>query len=381
MDDGEVEDLLSRSDQSHKEGQLASFDRAAVMPEVRRLSRVNGWHTTFLILANWGVVALAAWGAVTLGHWWAYLIAAIIIGTRQQAMGVMVHDASHYLLYKNHVVNDVVSDLFLGFPIGLSTTLYRHTHFLHHRFTSTDRDPDWVMQQNDPDWTWPKTWRETWTMGFLSILGLNIFKMAKVYMQWSPSSNLFKPHSPAYPLRARILLVVSTIIVYVALFLTKAWIPAILLWLLPALTMFNLLNRLRAISEHLAIPHEHELNQTRTVIPTWWERLLIAPAGINYHLEHHMFPSVPGYRLGILHRSLMQRRDFQRHAHVVHGYFNPKHGVLAELVGRKVVAANDPVVVNEVVAVNEVGAVNEVVAVKTPHDSRLADEPPISATP
>ena len=74
------------------------------------------------------------------------MLAAAIIGSRQQALGILVHDATHYLLYKNRTVNDIVSDLCCGFPVNISTTLYRSTHFRHHRFANTEQDPDLVLQ-------------------------------------------------------------------------------------------------------------------------------------------------------------------------------------------------------------------------------------------
>lgn len=75
--------------------------------------------------------------------------------------------------------------------------------------------------------------------------------------------------------------------------LTKSWYDVLLLWFVPGITVQVAIFRIRALAEHYGIEAEHELNQTRTVIPTWWERLLICPCGVNYHLEHHLFPSVP----------------------------------------------------------------------------------------
>ena len=34
--------------------------------------------------------------------------------------------------------------------------------------------------------------------------------------------------------------------------------------------------------------------------PPWWQRLLFAPNGVNYHMEHHFMASVPCYRLAAL---------------------------------------------------------------------------------
>ena len=39
----------------------------------------------------------------------------------------------------------------------------------------------------------------------------------------------------------------------------------------------------------------------------WRERLLFAPASVNYHLEHHLLMTVPHYRLPRLHAILRER--------------------------------------------------------------------------
>ena len=73
---------------------------------------------------------------------------------------------------------------------------------------------------------------------------------------------------------------------------------------------------------------EGELGKTRTVIPNFLEAWFLAPHGLNYHIEHHLYPSVPFYRLGDLHRTLMQDEHFAARAHITRGYLT---GLLGEI--------------------------------------------------
>ena len=316
--------------------ELGRFSRAPWMPEVRRLSQTSNWHSVCMIAFQWGLIALACWAAVASGHWLVYVLAAFVIASRQQALGILVHDASHYLLFSNHAVNDVVADLFLAFPVGLSTTLYRSTHLLHHRHANSPQDPDVLIAGNDPDWRWPKTRWGCLRLLLMSLFALNLQRAAGVYMRWNPGSNLFRPLSPAFPLRARLLWFGSTIVVFGLVAWFNVWIPALLLWVLPSITILNVISRIRATAEHVLTPSTHELNSTRTVIPAWWERWLIAPLGINHHLEHHLFPSVPGYKLDELHRQLMRDEEFRQLAHITPTYCGLRHGLLGELLTPRV---------------------------------------------
>ena len=49
--------------------------------------------------------------------------------------------------------------------------------------------------------------------------------------------------------------------------------------------------------------------------------MLIAPNGVNYHLEHHLLMTVPHYNLPRLHR-LLRDRGVLDGALVAHGYWS-----------------------------------------------------------
>ena len=103
--------------------------------------------------------------------------------------------------------------------------------------------------------------------------------------------------------------------------LTVAGHPALyLLWVAGWFTTYSLVTRIRSIAEHAAIPDPaDELGNTRTTLARWWERLLVAPNYVNYHLEHHRLMTVPHYNLRRLHR-LLRERGVLASAYVTNGY-------------------------------------------------------------
>ena len=65
--------------------------------------------------------------------------------------------------------------------------------------------------------------------------------------------------------------------------------------------------RVRQIAEHGAVPDLFDPDSrknTRTVDAPWWQRMIFAPCGVNFHMEHHFMASVPCYKLGELRRHL-----------------------------------------------------------------------------
>lgn len=324
-----VEPILQREEDFDLS--LGRYPRAAVMPEVRRLSAVSNWRSARIIALQWAMILGAGALAIWSDNWLVYVLAMPVIGSRQQALGILVHDATHYLLFSNRTANDLLSDLLCGFPVNISTTRYRYTHFRHHRFTNSEHDPDWVLQQQDPDWRWPKNRREALVLFFRCVFALNAHRAAKAANLWSPFTHLLDPLGPAYPLRCRVLYLASSAVIWVMLIKIGIFWPALILWAVPALTMLNVTNRMRATAEHILTPNTHELDSTRTVIPSLWERFFISPLNINYHLEHHLFPSVPACNLGRLHRLLMQDPFYSSRALITRSYFGSS-GVIGELV-------------------------------------------------
>ena len=72
---------------------------------------------------------------------------------------------------------------------------------------------------------------------------------------------------------------------------------------------------MRLISEHSAVPGaDPAYTVTRTTLARWWERWLILPRNIHYHIEHHWYPSVPFYNLPALHARLMANPEFRQRA-------------------------------------------------------------------
>lgn len=308
------------------------LDRTRIADEVRALSVVRGERALFSIAYEWILIAGVVWIVILTGHWWAYLLAIVIIATRQHAIGVLLHDAVHYRLFRNRSTNDIVSDLLLAFPLGFSTRIYRSFHFPHHRFVNRSNDSQ-IETLTGPEWKWPKgKWEYAKLLG-RDLIGLSVPALLGVMARHCSFVQLFlrRPDGTRriLPREAISLLVFSGFVV--GLLCCPAGRTALILWTASILFALPAIFRVRALAEHFSVHAEDELSETRTVLPTWWERILLAPYNVNYHLEHHLFPAVPCYNLPRLHKLLMQDPVFASRAHITQSYMGWKHGAFAEL--------------------------------------------------
>jgi hypothetical protein len=67
-----------------------------------------------------------------------------------------------------------------------------------------------------------------------------------------------------------------------------------------------------------------KLTNTRTFMVNRVINFAVFPIGQDYHLPHHLYVTVPHYRLRALHELLMQYPEYLGEAVVVEGYFFPR---------------------------------------------------------
>ena len=96
-----------------------------------------------------------------------------------------------------------------------------------------------------------------------------------------------------------------------------------LLWVVPIFTSFAFYNVLRQVVQH-GNADRGWLTNTRVFHVNPLLRFAVFPIGQDYHLPHHMFSTVPHYRLKELHEVLLEYPEYQREATVVEGYVIPQ---------------------------------------------------------
>jgi fatty acid desaturase len=77
------------------------------------------------------------------------LLAVALIGAGQHRLITLGHEASHYLLFRNRLLNELASDWFCMFPVLSVTHNYRLQHLAHHQYVNDpERDPDLAFMLN-----------------------------------------------------------------------------------------------------------------------------------------------------------------------------------------------------------------------------------------
>jgi fatty acid desaturase len=310
--------------------QYVGASPAASPAEVRALSRLRPWRGVAQIALEWALIAGPVWACHRAFSWPAYALTVIWVGARQHALAVLMHEAVHYRLSADKRVNDAIGDVTAAWPLFLDVASYREKHFAHHRHVNTDDDPDWISARDLFEYRFPMPW---WEMALLfagTMLGFGAFRQVQ---------SLFFYGAPARGARSPVLKLAFYAALFAALALTGSLRLYAAYWIVPLLTWMRWAVYLRFASEHPLGVRGDVVAVTHTVVPSLLGRLFIGPNGIHYHIEHHLYPSVPFYNLPALHRALARDPAHRARARVFDGY----PAVLRALVSRRSpAAAEDP---------------------------------------
>lgn len=380
-----------------------------LLQELRQTNNFTNWYYlvrtyVFLTVVIGGTIYFYHYQAAAgLSFWWnvpVTLLAICFIGAGQHQLTGLAHEASHHILFRNRLLNDLVSDWFCMFPMFSCTHHYRLQHMAHHQFVNDPvRDPDVSQLETSGHWLdfpiskgaflktlakqlWlpnlikyirirakynsvgtdknpylKKNWKPNKIpvlVGIAYILGLIGTLTGLVYagvaapvllgvsgLLWAGMMVFYaaipgdwyhqsRVH-PVIPGRAMTLMRITFI---TGLFVTLAWITRqtgewaalyfFLLWVVPIFTSFSFFMVLRQLVQH-GNGGRGWLTNTRVFYVHPIINFAVFPLGMELHLPHHMFATVPHYRLRRLHEALLEYPEYRKQAVVVEGYFLPPH--------------------------------------------------------
>lgn len=282
-----------------------------VMREIARL-RPDDWRPVLWIAMNWTVIAGAALATLWIG-WWLYPLAVLVIAAQQRGLTTVAHDAAHRTLAKTRGWNYALGILFAAYPLFQKHWAYRvsHVHLHHPHLGDPTRDPDlkFFLGAGAYDVCEPRTylWRIVWrpilggaTVAYLKYLFLNRFRVRDDDDMPRDRAGLLVDGVGFWAF--------WTAVVAIGL-ATGTLTEIVLFWVVPYLTVFQVLGWFIELAEHTPMCETETQNVylTRNRKGNWVEWLLFGVNYDEYHLEHHLSPGVPFYRLPEAQR--IRRRD------------------------------------------------------------------------
>ncbi len=285
--------------------------------EIKLLMQKNNWKAFLEIADTWLWIAFAFFIAGMWTNPLTIIIALFIIGGKQLACAIILHDCSHDSVFTSRGVNRFVGNWLGAYPIFHDVDKYRPYHTQHHINTGLDDDPDVPLTEGYP------TSRMSMTRKFLrDLFGLSGLKslLGVIFMQLGFVKYALNGKVERVSLKDKTLSeiilnavknmagpVAANLILFGILYaFGKPWLY--LLWIGAMLTTYNFCIRVRSMAEHSMVEDFHNPQKnTRTTYANFIERILFAPHNVNYHSEHHLCMGAPSYNLPLMHQLLLER--------------------------------------------------------------------------
>ncbi len=237
-----------------------------------------------------------------------WCFAAVIVGTQQYALQILLHDALHMRLLSSRSATDLIARIALCYPLISPLSGFRRKHLDHHRLLATPDDPDrYYHRTEDKATRWKFIMFATGIRP--ALFTLKAMRRSHQTVSRGQRKNRSRSNSTDWVsiFDWSMIVVVQLGIAAVLTMLGGVWAFP-LLWFLPYFFLVYVAQSLRSFAEHAQPIADKDAEDQRyiTYVSSPLERWFFAPNYMNYHAEHHMYPSVPYYHLPEL-RSYLER--------------------------------------------------------------------------
>jgi fatty acid desaturase len=228
-----------------------------------------------------------------------YLLAAASL----HGISLFTHEGVHGTLSARPWWNRALS-IACAQPVLQNFSAYKVLHLKHHHHLGQEGDPDHYA--NYTSWTW---------LEFLMHWGRLIIGYP-AYITMIPI--LGYRHGNASARRWIIFEVCLLVALVTVAVIFVPWLWLLHCWLIPMLVINTMVN-IRGMSQHTFLEHQSDtILGTRSILTNPVTAFFMCNE--NYHLEHHLYPSIPWYNLPRLHR-LLRDELVARGAPFINSYF------------------------------------------------------------
>lgn len=226
----------------------------------------------------------------------------LVAGASLHGICLFTHEGVHKTLHKNIWINNIIGSI-CGYLVLQTMSGYRVLHLKHHKYLNTEGDPGLL-----------KTYVSNKYVIAAMEWGYFLFGYA-AFITVIPYQGLKQGNK-----KDRFLIVADVLIILVLFWFLINNLPFAWFlhgWLIPMIFVHFMMN-IRGMSQHLMLEDHHDpYNGARTIIAHPIVDFFLCNE--NYHIEHHLYPSIPWYNLKKVH-SLIQRELNEKNSTILFSF-------------------------------------------------------------
>jgi fatty acid desaturase len=273
----------------------------AARAEIANLAGARPLRFLVELTVNWLVVLVVIAGGVYFDNPFVTALCLVLIATRQMVFALLLHEQVHRLGLRMKY-GDWIVNILAVYPL-IATTVedYAKVHLSHHKYFMTPRDPDF-LRKSGHDWTFPASIKTVARIILRDITGLNTVQLIRGKTAPSAVSEFARRIPSPRWLRIGFYICVAAVLTAV-----HGWGVFLLYWLLPLLTITQLLVRWIAVIEHkYNVENATVFEVTPLIQLKWWQKVLIPDLNFAMHAYHHFHPGVSFSNLPKVHSIYMR---------------------------------------------------------------------------
>ena len=274
----------------------------SILKKLAKRSDLAGWRhiiAYFICLIGLGFLTSYFWGS-----WW-FILCYLAYCTLWGGADAIWHECGHRTAFKSRSLNDFFYQI-ASFMNNFEAVRFRWSHSLHHNYTASVDPHDFEV---DGTIFWKPKKLFNFFVIFIPGFGLlNLHKsLHKEILQHALGieTKVMKECIPEHKKSTCIMVSRVYVFLYLLIIFSSIYFLSLLpifLFLIPK--FFATLNIVWGLTQHMGLQEDvkdHRLS-TRSVRLNpifsfiYWK--------MEYHIEHHMFPSVPSYNLPKLHEAI-----------------------------------------------------------------------------
>lgn len=269
--------------------------------DLRKLSQKNLIVPIIDIILNYTQILLALILIyISDQHIYATIFSISLIGIAQYSLMVIAHDGLHRNFVSNLKLNDLLNDILILGMFSSACRVNRNNHNEHHKYTSTNFDPDRYKYLHKN--------KESLIKFYFFLSGFSSFlrTICNVYLnkEFKKKSNTNNVKLNFFEISVIMFWQLSLIVLMTYFF--GIW-GYFLYWFMPAYLFAYRADLTRVFCEHNEMNNDEILNDKNYRLITYdkpnvIEKLLFCPNNMNYHAEHHLYPQIPYYNLKEAHK-------------------------------------------------------------------------------
>lgn len=273
----------------------------SILNQINTLRVYDNWHGLIAVLYDYLIIYISV--LFFHSNAWLYPVSLILIGSRQRALATLLHESAHCCLAKSRKLNYFIGTFLSGYLIFQEYYTYRDSHVKrHHAYLGDDnKDPDYIYHIHERLYNYS---------GCISFFGKFVLKPILLFNTISYLGYLIRTRmrpSRQYVQYFFTMYSYWTIIIGAA-FYYNLELHLLLFWIIPLITTSVVIGWFNELSEHYPLVKKNKIDlyMTRNRFSHWLEDFIFNTHAESFHLVHHLFPTIPFWKLKKAHKILCE---------------------------------------------------------------------------